>query len=115
MSMNSIRTGPDWLLWVVFVLLVTISALLLSGHGANLIAGYNTAPKKVKEKYDERKLCRVIGAGVLAIAVPLPFVVLGQALLPVGVAYAAVVYAYLALIIADSIVVIILANTVCRK
>jgi len=69
----------------------------------------------VKEKYDERKLCRVIGSGVLAIAVPLPFIILGQALLPVGVAYAIVVYYYLAFIIVDSVIVLILANTICKK
>jgi len=115
MSMNSLRTGPDWLLWAVFVLLVAISAILLSGHGANLIAGYNTAPKMKKAKYDEKRLGRVVGAGVLAIAVPLPFVVLGQALLPIGVAYAIVVYAYLAFIIVDSVIVLILANTICKK
>lgn len=49
MTMKHFATGPDWIVWVVFVILVTISAVLLSGHGANLIAGYNTAPKEVKE------------------------------------------------------------------
>lgn len=46
MTMKHFATGPDWIVWVVFVILVTISAVLLSGHGANLIAGYNTAPKE---------------------------------------------------------------------
>ena len=110
MTMKHLVTGPDWIVWAVFVILVTISAILLSGHGANLIAGYNTASKKVKEKYDEKKLCRVLGGGLLAIAFLLPFSVLGQALLPAWVAYA-----FLGFIIADCIVMIILANTICKK
>lgn len=110
MTMKHFATGPDWIVWVVFVILVTISAVLLSGHGANLIAGYNTAPKEVKEKYDEKKLGRVIGGGLLAIAFLLPFAVLGQNLFPAWVAYA-----FLGYIIADCIVSIILANTICKK
>ena len=48
MAMKDLSTGPDWIVWVVFVILVAISAILLSGHGANLIAGYNTALKEKK-------------------------------------------------------------------
>lgn len=110
MTIKDLRTGPDWIVWVVFAILVTISAVLLSGHGANLIAGYNTASKEKKEKYDEKMLGRVIGGGLLAIAFFLPFVTLGQALFPAWVAYA-----YLVFVIADCIIMIILANTVCRK
>ncbi|MDO4488418.1 MAG: DUF3784 domain-containing protein [Eubacteriales bacterium] len=108
--MRNLRTGPDWIVWVVFFILVLISAILLSGHGANLIAGYNTAPREVKEKYDEKKLGRVIGSGLLAIAFLLPFAVLLQNLLPAWVAYA-----FLGFIIADCILMIILANTTCKK
>lgn len=110
MTIKELSTGPDWIVWIVFVVLVTISAVLLSGHGANLIAGYNTAPRKVKEKYDEKKLGRVIGGGLLAIAFLLPFAVLGQTFLPAWVAYA-----FLGFIIADCIVMIILANTICKR
>lgn len=110
MTMKHLVTGPDWIVWAVFVILVTISAILLSGHGTNLIAGYNTAPRKVKEKYDEKKLGRVIGKGLLVIAFLLPFAVLGQTLFP-----AWVTYAFLGFIIADCIVMIILANTICKK
>lgn len=110
MTMNHLMTGPDWIVWVVFGLLVTISAVLLSGHGANLIAGYNTASEKEKAEYDEKKLGRVIGGGLLAIAFLLPFVVLGKDLFPAWVAYV-----FFGFIIADSIVMIILANTICKK
>lgn len=110
MTMKYLSKGPDWIVWVVFFILVFISAVLLSGHGANLIAGYNTASKEEKEKYDEKKLGRVIGAGLLAIAVLLPFAVLGQALFPAWIAYA-----FLGFIIIDSIVMVILVNTICKK
>ncbi|MCQ2749692.1 MAG: DUF3784 domain-containing protein [Clostridia bacterium] len=109
MTIKHLVTGPDWVVWGVFVILVAISAILLSGHGAHLIAGYNTAPKEVK-KYDEKKLGRVIGGGLLTIAFLLPFAVLGQNLFP-----AWVTYAFLGFIIADCIVSIILANTICKK
>ena len=33
MTMKDLSTGPDWIAWGVFVVLVTISATLLSGHG----------------------------------------------------------------------------------
>lgn len=45
MTMKDISNVPEWLVWAIFVLLVTISAVLLSGHGANLIAGYNNSSK----------------------------------------------------------------------
>lgn len=93
---------------VVFFILVFVSAVLLSGHGANLIAGYNTAIKE--EKYDEKKLGRVVGVGLLAIAFLLPFAVLTQAIFPAWVAYV-----FLGVVIVDCIVMIILANTICRK
>ena len=40
-------------MWDVFVILVGISAVLLSGHGADLIADYNAATKEEIEKYDK--------------------------------------------------------------
>ena len=35
---------------------IVLSAILLSGNGAMLIAGYNTAKEEEKAKYDEKKL-----------------------------------------------------------
>ena len=34
---------------------IALSAILLSEHGAMLIAGYNTAKEEEKAKYDEKK------------------------------------------------------------
>ena len=46
---------------IVFVPLIVITVLLLTGHGANLIAGFNTLSKNEKEKYDKPALCRFVG------------------------------------------------------
>ena len=43
------------------VIFLLISLSLFTGKGSWLIAGYNTASKKEKEKYDKQKLCRVMG------------------------------------------------------
>ncbi|MCI5870243.1 MAG: DUF3784 domain-containing protein [Dorea sp.] len=42
------------------VLFFVISIFLFNGKGKWLIAGYNTATKEEKEKYDEKKLCRAM-------------------------------------------------------
>ena len=55
------------ILIIVFIILGIIS---LAGKGGFLIAGYNTASKKEKDKYDAKKLnrCMAIMYFVLAIA-----------------------------------------------
>lgn len=50
------------ILWIVFALFLGLSLLFLSGRGAFLIGGYNTASEEEKEKYDEKKMCRLLGA-----------------------------------------------------
>lgn len=102
--------GPDWLLWVGFIFLAIISLILLSGHGANLIAGYNTASEEEKSKYNTKKLCRIVGAGMGVIAAIILVMAIGEAVLP-----ATLVYVFLFIIVADCILVIILANTICKK
>ncbi|WP_418992239.1 DUF3784 domain-containing protein [Alistipes sp.] len=42
-------------------ILVLFGILFLTGHGAGLIAGYNTLPEKERERYDKRALCRFMG------------------------------------------------------
>ena len=55
--------------WIVAGLLLVLSAGLLSGHGSFLIAGYNTSTKEQQARYDRKKLCRAVGATLLAVAV----------------------------------------------
>ena len=46
---------------VMVVLFFVLGLLLRSGRGSFLIAGYNTASQKEKDKIDEKKLCRYTG------------------------------------------------------
>lgn len=46
-----------------------ISLVLLMGKGGFLIAGYNTASEKERRKYNEKKLCRTVGAYMALITV----------------------------------------------
>lgn len=50
-------------------LCLVLSAILLSGHGAGMIAGYNTAAEKEKAKFDEKKLCRAAGTFMLFVTI----------------------------------------------
>ena len=110
MTLKDSSHGPDWVLWVIIVLFACISILLLSGHGAHLIAGYNTASREDQEKYDTKKLCRVMGGGMSVITILLLAMAVGEAVLPAYMAYVC-----LGVILADCAVMIILANTICRK
>lgn len=51
---------PEIIILVVAFLFFIIGIFLFNGKGRWLIAGYNTASKEEKEKYDEKKLCRAM-------------------------------------------------------
>ena len=109
-KLSDLSTGPDGVIWIVFILFTILSIILLSGHGSWLISGYNTASKEEKEKYDEKKLCRTMGFGMSIIAILALTMVLLENILP-----AFFVYIALGIILVDVVVIIILGNTVCRK
>ena len=75
-----------------------------------MIAGYNTANKKDQEKYDAKKLCRVMGCGMAVITVLLLVMAVGMDILPVGF-----VYIFLIVVLMDCAVIMILSNTICKK
>lgn len=110
MTLKDISNGPDWVLWVVFGFFLIISIVLISGHGENLIAGYNTASKEKKSKYNTKKLCRVVGVGVLIITLMILAMGIWETVLP-----AAFATVFLVVTVIDCIVIIILANTICRR
>ena len=110
MKLADVSNGPDWIVWVVFVIFVVISIVLLSGHGSWFIAGYNTASKEEKKKYDEKKLCRTMGVGMSIIAILALIMGLLENILP-----AFFVYIALGIIVVDVVVIIILENTLCKK
>ena len=63
---------------VIILLLLCLSALLLSGRGSFLIAGYNTMDKEKKAKFDEKALCRFVGMLLIVISICI-------VLMPIGI------------------------------
>lgn len=110
MKLADLSTGPDWIAWILFIIFAVLSIVLISGHGSWLIAGYNTASKKEKEKYNEKKLCRIMGIGMFVIAILILIMVLLGSVLP-----AYFVYISQGIMLVDVVVIIILGNTICKK
>lgn len=75
-----------------------------------MIAGYNTASKEEKEKYDAKKLCRITDIGMLMVVMLLIDTELFQEVLP-----AYFVYIIAGIIFADCLIITILGNTICKK
>lgn len=110
MTLADISHGPDWIKWAGFAIFAVLSVILISGHGSWFIAGYNTASKEEKAKYDEKKLCRTTGIGMAVIAVLILIEGLFENTLPASFAYVSQ-----GAIVIDVILILILGNTVCRK
>lgn len=94
--------------WILTIGCAVMSGALLSGRGAFLIAGYNTSSQTDKAKYDEKKLCRVMGAGFSVLTVLLVVLsILGEnAPAWFGKFFGAVV-------LADVLVLLYVSNTKC--
>ena len=110
MTLADSSNGPIWVLWIVCAVFAVISIVLLSGHGAGLIAGYNTASEEQKKKTDPKKLCRVVGGGMAVITVLLLVMAVGANVLP-----ASFEWVFVTVTLADCAVMVVLANTICRK
>ena len=110
MTLKDISSGPDWVIWVVGIILAIFSIILLTGHGANLIAGYNTASKEEKDKYNAKKLSRVVGSGMTVIT-GLVFVMgIFENVFPASFAAISLI-----IVMIDIVIMFVIANTVCRK
>lgn len=110
MKLADISNGPEWLVWVVIIILAVLSIVLISGRGSWFISGYNTATKEEKAKYNEKKLCRTTGVGMAVATAVILVTELFEDMLP-----AESVYVIAAVILADCLVMIIVGNTACRK
>ena len=98
MKLADLSTGPDWVVYVGFIIFAVLSIVLISGHGSWLISGYNTASKEEKAKYNEKKLCRTMGIGMSVIAILLLIMGVFENILPaffVYIALGAVSYTHL--------------------
>ncbi len=94
--------------WLLVLLLSILSIILLMGKGSILIAGYNTLSKEEKQKYNTKKLCRVMGSGFSFITI----------ILGISAFYKFELHSAIAWIIPWGIlgaiaVMAILANTIC--
>ena len=75
----------------MIVLFLVLGLIIAQGKGAFLIAGYNTASKAEKARYDEKALCRFMGKIMFALAgcqgiMALGILVVGMWLFWVGIA-----------------------------
>jgi len=93
----------------LIVLFAILSIILLMGKGSFLIAGYNTSSAEKKSKYDEKKLCRVMGSGLLVITIIMAISTFYNHELPAAIAW---LQPWGTLI--TTVVMIILANTICH-
>ncbi|HUM85063.1 MAG TPA: DUF3784 domain-containing protein [Lachnospiraceae bacterium] len=110
MTLAEASHGPSWVLYLITVMFLAADVLFISGHGAWLIAGYNTASKSEKAKYDEKKLCRSFGIALLPIPIVLLAACLFEQVLPASFAYI-----MCTVIVLDVIALLIVGNVTGRK
>ena len=110
MTLKDISNGPDWVIWVSGIILAIFSIILLTGHGANLIAGYNTASKEEKDKYNAKKLSRVAGSGMAVITGLMFGMGIFENVLPASFATISLI-----IVIIDIVIMLVIANTVCKR
>ena len=101
---------PMWLCWTVVGLLAVFSVILLAGKGSCLIAGYNTLNRKKKQKYNEKRLCRVVGAGMGILAIIIGVATFYRFELPPSISWI-IPWGMLGIIVT----VEVLASTICKR
>ena len=92
---------------VIIVIMFVLGMVILSGKGDNLIAGYNTASKEERAKYNLKRLRGLIG-GLAIVLAPMIFLMHNQDTM-------AGMWSFIALVFVLCIVVVILANTWAKK
>lgn len=98
------------MVWCITGLFLVLTIIFLAGKGSFLIAGYNTAGKKEKARYDEKKLCRVMGGCMGVITAALAVTAwLGED------APDYLRYGFIFVVFADIFVTAVLGNTVCLR
>ena len=97
------------ILWALLTLMTILSMILLSGRGGFLVAGYNTASKEEKAKYNEKKLCRTVGSGLGAITIVMAIAAFYNFELPAAISWL-IPWG----IFAAAGITVILGNTICK-
>lgn len=98
------------ILWTLTAILGIWSLILLSGHGAASIAGYNTMTEDEKKTIDEKKLCFVLGICMFVCALTMLY----MAILSPNITIATTIIVS-SIITIDLVVAIYIANTKCKK
>lgn len=97
--------------WSLTAIFGIWSLILLSGHGAASIAGFNTMTEDEKKTYDEKKLCFVTGICMLISALILFFMaMLGSKNITNTTAIIAG-----SIIAIDAAVTVYIENTKCKR
>lgn len=78
---------PTWVAWIIVAILAIISIAIFTGKAPFFIAGYNTANKEEKSKYNINSLSRTIGGGFGVITVIIALIVHYNAELPSGISW----------------------------
>lgn len=78
---------PTWVGWIFVAMLTILSTTILSGKAIFFIAGYNTAKKEQKDKYNKNALSKVVGGGFLFITGIIALIVYYNAELPSAIAW----------------------------
>ena len=98
------------ILWTLTAILAIWSLVLLSGHGAASIAGFNTMTEDEKKTIDEKKLCFVMGISTSICALTMLY----MAVLSPNITITTTIIAS-SIITIDMIVTIYIANIKCKK
>ena len=98
------------ILWSLTAILGICSLILLSGHGAASIAGYNTMTEDEKKTIDEKKLCFVLGICMFVCALTMLY----MAVLNPNITITTTIIAS-SIIAIDAAVTVYIENTKCKK
>ena len=93
---------------IIAALMVVMGIIVLIGKGDMLIAGYNTASKKEREKYNIKKLRGLIGGFLILIAPLMCWALIFEQSKISGFAFCGIVFIL-------CIVLVVLANTWAKK
>jgi hypothetical protein len=92
---------------IVALVCAVMGILVLIGKGDNLIAGYNTASKEERERYDIKRLRGLIG-GLMIVLAPLLLLMIGKESM-------AAIWSFCGIVLVLCIVVVVLANTWAKR
>ncbi|MDV4152744.1 DUF3784 domain-containing protein [Clostridium sp. AL.422] len=96
--------------WIIVILFAVMSIVIISGKGNFLIAGYNTASKEEKEKYNVKRLNHILGGGFSLITILLAVSIYFEGELPKYLQWL-FPWGYLTIIA----LILILSNTLGKK